>query len=661
MSATALPTGALGAAALFWGVQAGLLIWAVPVALCLEAPRWISTRWAFEREDFNRISDLCAALFGIMAVFIYATRESPEAILTIFRLGPLTLLPLVLGQMFSERGRVDLSAFFLALRRQAVNEGIKFDVDLGYPFLASLLLGAAAGNMRGPGFYIGCAAIVGVALWSVRPARVRAIHWAALWLAASLLGAGVVGAIQVGRVYVYRKILDSYLARIGPRVDPSRAHTAIGRVGKLQQSNSVFLRVRPADKGGRVPPLLQDASYDVYKHEKWFARAANFKPVLASEPIGTWNVGSSRPEKAAIIVSKTMPKGTGLLSIPYGTHFIGGLPAESLERSRFGVLRVNGGPGFSEYRAAYHPQESTEGEPAASDLDLPKGLEAEGIRRVAREWGLNELAPRQSVSKMIARFGKDFDYSIYREEEAGEQPLVEFLTTRRRGHCEYFAAASVLLLRARGIPARYATGFAVRERDRYEEGFVVRGRHAHAWARAYVEGKWMTVDATPASWWPIENSRRSRFRSLMDVVDWIRYRWSAWRWRPVEEKDGVAWWVWVLAAIAGFVVWRNFRDWRPKTTKPLAAAESEIRKGLDSELFALEAARAEHGKGRRPGESLRRWCDRAAVDEPAHAALWRRVGRLHERHRFDPSGLADAEREELGAGAARLLREDRIS
>ena len=657
MNPTALPAGILGAAALFWGVQSDLFLWSIPTALALEAPRWISTRWAFGRKDFNRFSDLCAALFGVMAVFIYATRESPEAILTIFRFGPLTLLPLVLGQLYSERSRVDMSAFFLFLRRAAEREGIVLEVDLGFPFLASLLLGSASGNTRGTLFYIGCAFFVGVALWSVRPRRVKTVRWVGLWLATSILGAGVIWSIQMSRVYVYRKLLDAYISRIGPRVDPSVANTAIGRVGRLKQSDSIFLRVRPASKNGRVPDLLRDASYNSYLDRKWYAGRTQFKPVLGSEPVGTWNLAPAHTEETSIIVSKPMPKGNGLLSIPYGTRRIEQFPAEAVEVSGLGVLRARGGPGFAAYKVTF-ADDPVLGAPSERALVIPEN--EEGIRAVAKDWGLLGLPPKKIVEAMLNRFADGFHYSVYRKSDAGENPLVEFLTTRQRGHCEYFAAASVLLLRASGIPARYETGFAVRERDRYEEGFVVRGRHAHAWARAYVNGKWQVVDATPSNWWPVENERRSRLRPMMDMFEWLGYRWTAWRWRPTEESGAIAWWVWVLAAVAGFIVWRNFRDWRPETAIQAHEAVVETRRGLDSELFKLEAVCAERGKGRNAGESFRRWCERVAIDALSdQAGLWRRLGLLHERHRFDPKGIATTERVELSKGVATLMHENK--
>ena len=46
----------------------------------------------------------------------------------------------------------------------------------------------------------------------------------------------------------------------------------------------------------------------------------------------------------------------------------------------------------------------------------------------------------------------------------------------------------MLLLRAGGIPARYATDFVAAEKSERENAWLVRMRHVHAWARAYVNG-----------------------------------------------------------------------------------------------------------------------------------------------------------------------------
>ncbi len=67
----------------------------------------------------------------------------------------------------------------------------------------------------------------------------------------------------------------------------------------------------------------------------------------------------------------------------------------------------------------------------------------------------------------------------------------------RRGHCQYFSTAAVLLLRRAGHIARCVAGFASDEID--DRGVVFRGLHAHAWIEVVnAEGRWQRFDPTPS-------------------------------------------------------------------------------------------------------------------------------------------------------------------
>ena len=77
-------------------------------------------------------------------------------------------------------------------------------------------------------------------------------------------------------------------------------------------------------------------------------------------------------------------------------------------------------------------------------------------------------------------------------------PVDMFLFDTRRGFCEHYASAFVLLLRAAGIPARVVTGYqggSVNPRGGY---LIVRQSDAHAWAEALVDGRWRRYDPTAA-------------------------------------------------------------------------------------------------------------------------------------------------------------------
>lgn len=90
--------------------------------------------------------------------------------------------------------------------------------------------------------------------------------------------------------------------------------------------------------------------------------------------------------------------------------------------------------------------------------------------------------------------------------EAGQDPIVMFLTQTRRGHCEYFAAAMAGLLQSVGVESRVVTGYVVAEFNPLSGAYVIRRADAHAWVEARVGGaeagrpaRWETFDPTPPS------------------------------------------------------------------------------------------------------------------------------------------------------------------
>lgn len=68
---------------------------------------------------------------------------------------------------------------------------------------------------------------------------------------------------------------------------------------------------------------------------------------------------------------------------------------------------------------------------------------------------------------------------------AGVDPVDWFLFETRRGYCNYYASAAVILLRSLGLPARLAVGFAQGELDLTTGQYVVREHNAHAWPEVY--------------------------------------------------------------------------------------------------------------------------------------------------------------------------------
>ena len=81
----------------------------------------------------------------------------------------------------------------------------------------------------------------------------------------------------------------------------------------------------------------------------------------------------------------------------------------------------------------------------------------------------------------------------------GENEILYFLQTEKKGVCVQFAGALTLLLRSMGVPARYTQGWQSVASGNAQEPVKV-SNVAHAWTEAYIDNLgWVVLDATPAS------------------------------------------------------------------------------------------------------------------------------------------------------------------
>ncbi|HEX3132713.1 MAG TPA: transglutaminase domain-containing protein [Planctomycetota bacterium] len=117
----------------------------------------------------------------------------------------------------------------------------------------------------------------------------------------------------------------------------------------------------------------------------------------------------------------------------------------------------------------------------------------------------HSVSPERAAVLVRERLGERCTYDLVHLPTPADGPggvIRGFLFGRtaaeRRGHCQYFATAAVLLLRRAGHTARCVVGFASDEID--DRGVVFRGLHAHAWVEVVnAQGRWQRVDPTPAT------------------------------------------------------------------------------------------------------------------------------------------------------------------
>ncbi len=676
------PPFLLGAALLFWGWQTGFLVVGLLMAVALESAHWIKARWEVSDDDFRRLWAFCSVLLLAAVVYAFTANRGPADFLGFFqnpnlstsrnagdasartaaaflRWLPMVFFLLVGAQAFSSREGVPLEAISVIVRRRrkrARESGQPLpasrSVNVSYAYFGLCLFGAAIHPSENSTFFWGLSGLLAWALWPRRSRRFGVAIWAGALAAAIALGYGA--QVGVGPLQRYLEGVNAgWLSRFARRgFDPSRSRTTLGQIGRAKASGKIVIRLEP--KANQAPPaLLREASYRAYRAQTWYAGAADaaFKEGFVAQPDGTtWLLLPQKTNTAAVTVACYLAGGSALLPLPEGTAQLENLPAFTLQKNGLGAVLAQG-PGLVMFDARYGAGGTIDSAANTNeDLSVPV-REEPALRQVISELHLEGQNQQQALRTLSGFFQANVGYRTWQEQDAvgsaQETPLGRFLLRDRNGHCEYFATATVLLLRQLGIPARYAVGYAVHEAAGRK--YVVRQRDAHAWCLVWNEqnGTWETFDTTPASWVEAEAKRGALFQFLSDLWSRIAFEISRIRWGQTHLRQYLLWaLVPILALLLARILFRVRR--RPHRRKGEAVL-APTWPGLDSEFYQLERKLVERGVPRRPSEPLSAWLRRAAAN-PALAEFrgqFEGLLSLHYRYRFDPHGLAPADRETL--------------
>ncbi len=646
-----LPPFLLAAAVMFWGWQCGQWWLAALVAAGLEAPRMLKLRLVFSFADLSRIANFCTLLLLAVFVYLFVSEGMTSAIIGIIKWMPMTILPLFLAIAYGGMQEVDLSVVSFALRPRG-NDGRSnsHPANLGYPYLALWALAASMMNRQGLGFYAGVLVLGAWTLWHFRPAGRSPQLWAGMFLLAALSGALVnVGLYRLQDVI--EQIAMEWISGDDDE-DPERARTSLGHIGQLKLSDSIALRVS-SPQTLRLPLLLRTASYNTYTATTWsVAGTRGFRDLPQDAQHTAWILDDPARvlpgAQGSMEISASFTHPLSLLPLPPGAVQAGGAKFLRMNRSQMGIVQAELVPGFYSYRVAYDAGFADRTLPNDEDLKLARS-DGALLRDVARSLQLEGKPPATVVKILKDYFSENFSYSTFRAgNEANRTALADFLIRDRRGHCEHFATATVLLLRAAGIPARYAVGYSVQERSRYGTGYVARRRHAHAWVSAWIDGAWQDVDTTPPSWPGLEERSASVFEPLLDAWSCLLFYLQK---LPVAGYEILAYVIALLvfAWLGNKYLWRGgglrLRRW---ATSEAGRGARQDRNSEPSELYRIERILAERGLVRPRHEPFMLWLARVGpqLGDEASAAL-RHVVKLHYRCRFGPQPVPVAEREGL--------------
>jgi transglutaminase-like putative cysteine protease len=584
----------------FWGWRSDTALAAGLLLAITGLARFSPWRWPLERSQYHRIGDLTSVLMlGAIGYFIIAHGDTPP-VYALLRWLPVLFVPLLLAQLYSTADQLPLSVLFYSMRRHSGDRSPP-TIDFRLPYALLCILAAGSGKADDIGYFFGATLLTFWALWRNRPRRRIAPAWLLLFALAAVLGYGG----QIGLTRLQSVVEDWAMAWFSGgdgEPDPFRARTSIGDMGRLKLSGRVIMRI-DADPGLIQPLLIKEAAYDRYLGQSWAAGKAAFAPFVPPNREGPRHLNVLRIEsKPSVLVP--VPAGLRSLILPPR--------AGELAANRLGAIKWLEAPPVLRYRIAYDPEDKEAAPPAPEVLEVPKATAAM-LQPLVRQLGLEGLPPSRAVAVVADFFARNFTYSLYLgETQNSTAALQDFLYRRRSGHCEYFATATALLLRSAGVPARFVGGYSVEEYSPEEQTYLVRSRHAHAWAEAYVDGAWQAVDNTPSTWAEQDARTDPWWQTAADL--WSR--WTAafrvWQWEQAQhpETEGFPLWGWLILPLALWLGWRLYRSRRRVPRRPPEAADNSV-VPVDADYNRLEQSLVQAGHPpRKIGEPPLLWLRR---------------------------------------------------
>ncbi len=318
--------------------------------------------------------------------------------------------------------------------------------------------------------------------------------------------------------------------------------TSLGSVNltKSERSQEVALRIISDFE----PGYFRGKVYDVYSQARWAVSISDGRP-LAARPIpirGTqpsehpgnffelWRrVDVSEDASGTSSEEVTEPEGSSELPAPLrssrfevwpSSSLAGKLfapmhafclqaPVQHITRDAYEVLRAPDLPAYAPYTLFVSQQDQTPkieltSRSSRSLLQLPRWVFRDSqLKSLVDEICQGQTTARSKADAIQRFFHQNFRYSLKVDVPIGNEPLHWFITERGAAHCEFFASATVVMLRLAEVPSRYVSGYVIHEQSRFSKNWVARQRDAHAWAEAQDEaGNWFTVESTPSDGLP---------------------------------------------------------------------------------------------------------------------------------------------------------------
>ncbi|KJR99776.1 MAG: hypothetical protein VR65_15070 [Desulfobulbaceae bacterium BRH_c16a] len=644
-----VPPLIIGAVLLFWGIETENILIGVVLCLLLEGSNLVTTRYTLSEEDFIKVADLTSLIF-LGSVALVLINYKPVGFLRITAGWlPLILSPLIVAQLYSTSDKIVIGTRLGKKKKFHAHK----PVDFRFYYLTICIFAAATGNSRSLWFY----PILGLFLtWFLYHNRGRSFSPRVfiVFIGASL---GLGYTFNAGMEIAQRQVMEKsrHFWRDYYRdhnSDPYKSHVNFGETGRLKASGEIIMRVGAPF----VPPLFKEANYSVFAGGNWLGSQGKFE-FFAPLDETTWDIiAPPHKDGRTIGVEYNLPKEKGLLPYPHGGYRLKSKTIFEMEGNSNGVVKVLDGASVISYDLLYHPEmQSKKDLPAARNLTIPE-TEKYALQEVVGQIEISGLSAGDKIAALKKYFQKDFSYSLgFLDKGDYDTPLGNFLLKRKSGFCEYYATATALLLRLYDIPSRYVVGYAVIEKSWLEKKYVVRKRHAHAWAEAFVDHQWVVVDTTPADWMEKDMEKTSGFEGIQDLFSLLRHQYRLFR--IGSGSDNTLIFSIIVIVLTSFLVLRIYR--RMKIKQAERGKDIVKRRSFDritSPFTPILDLLSQSDVVRVENESIVDWVTRIQPWNDFDRDEFENLYRLHLQMRFDPDGLGVEQTERLRQGSEKHLR-----
>lgn len=387
-----------------------------------------------------------------------------------------------------------------------------------------------------------------------------------------------------------------------------------------------------------TPPYLRGHVFTEYRAPRWMQEreSQTIAPSRHSGFPGETSLFPLAPADAASLCRMQIWPDTTIetaLFLPQGSAWLA-IDVPRIQLDAAGIASTIGSNKGEPYRV-YYDETAIDDQPAPPKefpfLLLPERT-ADALRALAREICGEAQSPREKASRVQAWLQEEHGFGLDFRAPEGVDPLEHFLFggPGSNAHCEFFATAAALLLRAVDVPTRYVTGVAPWERGQLGDYWVVRNRDAHAWVEAFDPARgWFTVEATPpagqpsaapengslwSEFWYRVNRVRARFFAALWAGDWQGML-------ALSLEVGGAfigallatWLLWFLVSFAGvaWIVQRRAHLFARVSARIAPYRETGTLRAMHDLLRAMDHRLAREGLARAPHETLHAFAERA--------------------------------------------------